>query len=214
MAASKSAADQAFAITNLEIVIGNQKNNILHESSSQLLSNAIAIAPIAMSQAPSSSHVVHAPKETWQTVKSHKTAKEGNWKGKEVVSFPQVVDQNPINPHATSNLPSSSSHSKPTSDTHVNDTNFVEAVPIDTQILQTKQQVSCPEVGKEVLEVMPVESPNRFAELNKEEDSPPNNCSPSTCQEEQVSTSFSDNSFLKDLVSSKSKKKKKKKHFI
>ncbi|CAK9152665.1 unnamed protein product [Ilex paraguariensis] len=60
MAASKSAADQAFAITNLEIVIGNQKNNILHESSSQLLSNAIAIAPIAMSQAPSSSHVVHA----------------------------------------------------------------------------------------------------------------------------------------------------------
>ncbi|CAK9149240.1 unnamed protein product, partial [Ilex paraguariensis] len=127
-----------------------------------------------------------APKETWQTVKSHKTAKEGNWKGKEVVSFPQVVDQNPINPHATSNLPSSSSHSKPTSDTHVNDTNFVEAVPIDTQILQTKQQVSCPEVGKEVLEVMPVESPNRFAELNKEEDSPPNNCSPSTCQEEQA----------------------------
>ncbi|CAK9152666.1 unnamed protein product [Ilex paraguariensis] len=103
-----------------------------------------------------------APKETWQTVKSHKTAKEGNWKGKEVVSFPQVVDQNPINPHATSNLPSSSSHSKPTSDTHVNDTNFVEAVPIDTQILQTKQQVSCPEVGKEVLEVMPA-----FKDLTK-----------------------------------------------
>ncbi|CAK9151348.1 unnamed protein product [Ilex paraguariensis] len=160
MEASKSAADQAFAITNLEVVIGNQKNNVLHENSSQLLSNIIAIAPNAMSQAPSSSHVVQVPKETWQTVKSRKAAKEGNWKGKEVVSFSQVVDQNPINPHAASILPSSSSQSKPTSDTHVNGANFIEAAPVDTQILQTKQQVLCPAVGKEVLEVMPVESPS------------------------------------------------------
>ncbi|CAK9149528.1 unnamed protein product [Ilex paraguariensis] len=234
MVVSKSAPDQDFAITNLEVVIGNQKNNILHENNSQLLSNVIAIAPNAVSQAPSSSHVVQGenskienqnmPASQRQDTSAlalsnttdkttafprnngmgkpsldpnrpnscHKAAKEGNWKGKEVVSFHQVVDQNPINPHAASNLLSSSSQSIPTSDTHVNDTNSVEATPVDTQILQTKQQVSCPEVGKEVPEVMPVESPNRFAELNKEEDSHPNNCSPSTSQEEQVSTSFSD----------------------
>ncbi|CAK9155791.1 unnamed protein product [Ilex paraguariensis] len=192
MVVSKSAPDQDFAITNLEVVIGNQKNNILHENNSQLLSNVIAIAPNAVSQAPSSSHVVQGENSKIENQNMPASQRQDT----SALALSNTTDK-------TTAFPRNNGMGKPSLDPNRPNS--------WSQILQTKQQVSYPAVGKEVPEVMPIESANRFAELKKEEDSPPNNCSPSRSQEEQVSASSFDNSFLKDLVASKSKKKKKKK---
>ncbi|CAK9160419.1 unnamed protein product [Ilex paraguariensis] len=83
-----------------------------------------------------------------------------------------------------------------------------EVAPVEAQNPQVEQQS---ESTSRTTDDAPIETSNKFAELNKEDNSPPNECIPSSSQEEHVSTSFSNTFVLNEPVSSKRKKKKKKK---